>query len=183
MRTLNLRERKLVAVLILLALIGLCYLLIVAPIVSGFATRAELREQLALRYAHNQRNIAGIPRLRRQAERQRGAISAFVVEARSAEAGRERIKERLQSAIGRTGGELREARDAEGRPGWARVGVSARLTLPQLTRLLAELQNQPPYLVIESLTVGADDALVTGQSSLMDVELDVSIPLRPTSAR
>lgn len=178
MRPFSLRERKLVAVLILLALIGLCYLLIVGPIASGFAARAEFRQQLGLRYAHNQRTIAAVPRLRRQAERQRAAVSAFVIEVRSIEAGREQLKQRLQQDIGRIGGELREPRDAEGRPGWARAGVSARLTLAQLTRLLAELQNQPPYLVVESLTVGADDALVTGQSSLMDVELDVSIPLR-----
>lgn len=177
------RERRLMALLILTGLVALAYLGVVAPIMAGFAARAERRDQLTLRYVHNLRTIGSIPRLRRQAEERRRAIGSFVIEARGVEAGREQLKERLRRAIERAGAEFREAGDGEGRPGWVRARASARMTLRQLTATLDQLQNGPPWLVVETLSVGANDALVNGQLSTMDVQIEVSIPLRPASAR
>ncbi|WCM28035.1 type II secretion system protein GspM [Sphingomonas sp. QA11] len=171
------------ALLILTALVALVHLAIVSPIVGGFATRTERREALTLRYAHNLRTIGSIPRLRRRAEQQRDSIGAFVIEARNVEAGREVLKERLQHTIEHAGGEFREGGDGEGQPGWARARASARMTLPQLTATLDQLQNSSPWLVIETLSVAANDALVTGQSSTMDVQIEVSVPLRPATVR
>lgn len=183
MRPVSPRERRLVALLILMALIALVWFAIVSPILDGFSARAEQREQLSLRYLHNQRTIAAVPRLRRQAEEERQRISTFAIGVANAEAGRDVLKDRLQRVVERVGGEVRAAVDAEGRPGWARAGISARMTLPQLTATLDQLQNTPPWLVVETVSVEANDALVTGQSSSMDVQLEVSIPLRPAAAR
>ncbi|PKP94564.1 MAG: hypothetical protein CVT77_01605 [Alphaproteobacteria bacterium HGW-Alphaproteobacteria-16] len=183
MRPSSPRERRLVALLILMALIALVWFAMVSPILGGFSARAAQREELSLRYLHNQRTIAAVPRLRRQAEEQRQRIDVFVLGAANAEAGREALKDRLQRVVERAGGEVRAAIDAEGEPGWARAGISARMTLPQLTTTLDRLQNTPPWLVIETLSVEANDALVTGQSSSMDVQLEASIPLRPAAAR
>lgn len=183
MRPVSARERRLVALLLLVALVALVWLCLIAPILDGFSARAARREELALLAVHNQRTIAAIPRLRRGAEAQAAAVRNFVADARTAEAGREQLKERLQRAIERTGGEFRDVADAEGQPGWARARVSARLTLPQLTATLAILQDSPPWLVIETLSVGANDALVTGTSSAMDIDIEASLPLRPAAAR
>ncbi len=177
------RERQLIALLVLLAIIAGAYYLVVAPIVAGFNTREEMRDQLALTYLHNLRTVSAIPSLRREAEDQRSAAASFVVNAPNIEAGREWLKDRLQRAIDSAGGEFREGNDAEGRAGWARARASARVTLPQLTTALTRLQNQPPWIIIESVTVTATDAVVTGQSSTMDVEIEASIPLRAAAAR
>ncbi len=83
------RERRLVALLILVSLIAVLWFAIVAPIAAGFSTRAQQREQLNLSYLHNQRTIASVPRLRRQAEDARRNIEAYVIGAANAEAGRE----------------------------------------------------------------------------------------------
>lgn len=177
------RERRLVALLVLMMVIAILWFAFLSPVINGFAERAERREQLSLRYVHNLRTIGLIPRLRRQAEEQRAAIRTFVTNARTVEQGREWLKDRLQTTIEQAGGEFREAADADARPGWARARASAHMTLPQLTAALGRLQNTPPWLVVESLSISASDALVTGQSSSMDVQVEIAIPLRPASAR
>ena len=183
MRPISPRERRLIALLILIAVIALAWFVIVSPILGGFSTRMEQRDQLTLRYLHNQRTIAGVPRLRRQAEEERQRTRMFAIGATNAEAGRDALKDRLQRVVERAGGEVRATVDAEGTPGWARAGISARMTLPQFTATLDQLQNMPPWLIVETVSVEANDALVTGRSSSMDVQLEVSIPLRRAAAR
>lgn len=179
------RERRLIAVLVLTTVMAAAYYLVVAPIVGGFRSRAEQREALILQHSHNLRTITSIPRLRHQADLRSIAAATFVFEVANADAdaGRERLKDRLQAAIERAGGEFRIGDDSEARPGWARARASARLTLPQLAAALTSLQNTQPWLIIESVTVTANDALVTGQSSHMDVDIDASIPLRLAAVR
>ncbi|MDF0487768.1 type II secretion system protein GspM [Sphingomonas sp. H39-1-10] len=183
MKPVSARERRLVALLVLVAMIAFAWFAIVAPIANGFAVRAERRQQLLLRYTHNVRTIAAVPRLRRQAESQFAASRPFAIAAANREQARNWLNDRLQRSIERVDGEFRDVADVDGREGWARARVTARLTLPQLTELLAQVQNSPPWLIVESLSIGANDALVTGQSSTMDVQLEASIPLRSTSAR
>jgi hypothetical protein len=177
------RERRLVALLILVAVVALAWLLLVAPLIAGFGERAQRREALALHYAHNLRTIGAIPRLRRQAEKQREATRAYVLPAADVEAGRELVKARLRQAVEANGGEYREGADAEGRPGWARASASARLTLPQLVAVLTRVRGDAPYLVTEALTVAADEAVVTGRATTLDVTIDASAPLRAPAAR
>ena len=50
------------------------------------------------------------------------------------------------------------------------------MPLDRLVKLLTLLQNQPPYLVIESLSIGADDALVSQKAEPLDVKIEASIP-------
>ena len=71
------RERRLIAVLILVALIAFGWLAVLSPIISGFETRAAERERLALVQASNQRLIDNIARLRRQAEAQKADSARF----------------------------------------------------------------------------------------------------------
>lgn len=183
MRPLSLRERRLVAVLILVAVVALVFRLVIAPLTNGFAERAARKRDLALQYEHNVRVIATVPRLTRAAERMRADVRPFTLAADDVQGARDLLKERLQQTVERAGGEFRSAADVEADPSWVRAGATARLTLPQLTAVLAALQNTPPWLVIDTLTIGADDALVTGRASNMDVQLEASIPLRTPAAR
>lgn len=183
MRPTSPRERKLVALLILVALIAILWFAIVAPISAGFSARSQQRDQLNLRYLHNQRTIASVPRLRRQAEDARRNIETYVIRAPGAEAGREVLKERVQRIVERSGGEVRGSGDAEAQAGWARATITARMSLPQLVSTLDQLQNTPPWIIVENLSVEANDALVTGQSSAMDVHIEIAIPFRSAAAR
>jgi len=183
MRPVSARERRLIALLILTALIAAGYFLIVAPVVAGFQSRAERFDRLALTYTHNLRTIATIPRLRREAELRRAASVSFVAAAGNAEVGREWLKDRLQRAVDSAGGAFREGSDAEAPPGWARARASARMTLPQLAAALAHLQNQPPWLIVETVSITAGNVIVSGQAPSMDMEIEASIPLRPAAAR
>jgi len=183
MRPVSARERRLVALLILMGIVAAIHFLIVAPVVAGFQSRAERLDRLALTYTHNVRTIATIPRLRRQAEAARAATASFVAVVPNVDAGREWLKERLQGAVEAAGGTFREGGDAEGRPGWARAKAAARMTLPQLAAALARLQNQPPWLVVETVSLSAGNTIVPGQSPVMDVEIEASIPIRPAAVR
>ena len=186
-----------VAMLLLLAFATLVYLVVIAPIIAGFAARGRQRDRLDIAYAHNRHVIDTIPRLRRDALRQHaaaafvldtgavdtGAADTGAVDTGAAGAGRDRLTDRLQTIVEQAGGEFRAGYDGEELPGWARVRATARMTLPQLTVALQQLRTTPPYPVIESLSIDAEDALVTGRSSILDVDIEASLPLRPTPTR
>ena len=71
MKPLSPRERKLVAVALLLGVIALIWIALLQPVLDGFTERAEQRAELADRYAQNERLIGRIGQLRRVAEQQR----------------------------------------------------------------------------------------------------------------
>lgn len=183
MRPTTPRERRLVAIGLLVAAVALVQLAVIGPVLRGFRAGAEDRAALQLAYQHNVRTIAAIPRLRRQAERQRGDIARFVIAAPDAGVAGDLLKERLERVVDAAGGEFRTSDDADAPPGWIGARADAKLTLDQLTRVLARLQNDPPYLVVDSLDVAADDALVDGHLDPMDITLGVQIPLGPPEPR
>ncbi|TGX48708.1 hypothetical protein E5A73_20600 [Sphingomonas gei] len=183
MRPTSARERRLIALLILTALVAALYFLVVAPIVAGFESRADRLDRLALTYTRNLRTIAAIPRLRRHAESQRAAAASFAAAVPNAEAGREWLRDRLQRAVEGAGGEFREGDDVEASPGWVRASAEARMTLTQLIAALAHLQNQPPWLIVETVSVTGGNAIAPGQSPVLEVEIEATIPLRPAAAR
>lgn len=180
-RAISSRERRLVAVLILTALLALCWFVAIAPIIAGFAARAQAREALALRYAHNVRTISTIPRLRRRAEAERAALAPYVLPVRATEQGREWLKSRLQQVIAQPGGEMREATDAEAPDGWAAARATARLSVPHLVGILRRLDSEPPWLVVRSVTIGTNDPALA--RSGLNVQVDVAIPIRAAVAR
>lgn len=177
-RALSPRERRLVALLILVALVALCWFLVVSPIVAGFAERAAAREALSLRYVHDLRTIAAIPRLRRQAEEERAALAPLVLRVRSGDDAREWLKSRLERSVEQSGGEWRDAVDAGAPAGWVGARAEARLTLPQLVGVLKALEGGPPWLVVDRLTVATGDAELQRDPSVLDVQVDVMVPIR-----
>jgi hypothetical protein len=176
-RPLSPREAKLVAVAILLAAVGLAWLGVVQPIVAGFADRAAQREQLLARQVANDRMIAAIPRLRRAAQDHQRALAAFTLPASDAPTATGQLRAALQAALMAAGGTFRGAEDLLPPPaGRVACRLSARLSPDQLGRFLALAQNHRPALLITALTINAEDALVTGRATSLDVQLDASAP-------
>lgn len=183
MRALSPRERRLVAIGLLVLAVALVQLLVIAPILNGFAERAARREQLLLEYQHNARAIASIPRVRRQAEQQRGITQRFALDARSPEQAHQLLRERIERVVTEVGGEFEAGEDADAPPGWVGVRTSARLTLDQLTRTLARLQDEPPWLAITALDISADQALVNGRLNPMETSFDAQVQTRTPQPR
>ena len=177
MRSLSQRERKLLALFILCIVASLIWVVIVGPVISGFSERSARRSLLMQQYQANQRMIGSIPRLRRQAERQREDLHNFVISAPTQAAAGVILQERLQRTIESAGGEVRAIEDVSGTDGQARAHGSARMTLAQLTTMLARLQNEPPYLVVEALNIAADQAVISGRPETMEVGLEISVPV------
>lgn len=177
------RERRLVAVGLLVAVVALVQLAVIQPILDGFTARAAEREVLMLRQQQYARRIATIPRLARAAERQRGAEALYQIDAATIGAGTAALLERMGQAVTATGGELRAGEEGTAPAGWVRARVAARLTQGQLADALARLQNQPPYLLVDRLRVAADDAEVTGRAGPMEVSVEATIPVRVAPAR
>ncbi len=183
MNSLTARERKLVAIGILVALIALVWFALISPIMAGFDARAVERERLSAAFARNERLIASIPRLRTVIERRAVDAKNFQTEGDTFAAATEALKERLGGQIAASGGELRAMQEVEDKPGWARAWVEARMTLPQLIGTLEKIQNQPPYLAVNSLTISADRALQSGKLDLMDIRIEVSSPASASKPR
>jgi len=177
MRSLSAREQRLVALLILAAVCAAGWLMVVAPIVSGFSERAERRSALLQQYQANQRIIGSIPRLRRQVERQRDDLRSFALSAATPAAASLALQERVQRVIEDVGGEARAIEEVAATGAETRVRATAQMSLAQIATALARLQNEPAYATIETLDVTADQAVISGKLEPMEVGFEVSVPV------
>lgn len=179
MRTLSPRERKLVAVLILVAVIALVLTVLIGPVVSGFSDRATRREALVQTFQTNDQRIASVNALQAEAERQEGQMQALFMAAPDAEAAGEALRERIEAAAQAQGADIKSSEAVPAEAGWARAAVDARMSHAQFTGLLARLNALKPALAVETVTVIADDALTNYKSDLLDVRLEASAPFVP----
>lgn len=182
MRPLNPRERRLVAVGLLILLGALIWLPAVAPLLNGFSARAEERASLRAAYLRNSRLINTIPAIRRQAEQQKGTTARFAIGGANAALARAALRERLQRDFTAAGGQVTALQDVPATPGEVRAWIQGRMTLPQLQQMLVRVNDTPPYLVTESLRISADRALETGRLDLLDIRLETSIPHIPAAS-
>ncbi|WP_073975314.1 type II secretion system protein GspM [Erythrobacter donghaensis] len=176
------RERRLIAVLILVAMIAIAWLAVLSPILAGFEARAAERERLALVQASNQRLIDNVVRLRRQAEAQKADAARFHIIAPTPAAASEQLKDRIAALIGAGGGEVRALADVEAGEGRIELRIEARLPEGQLAGLLERLQNAEPLMIVTALTIaapGADPAAQASQSRNLDVRIDVAASHSP----
>jgi hypothetical protein len=176
MTGLSAREQRLIALLILLLLVAGIWQLLLAPVISGFTARSAERAQLAATIERNERLIASVPQLRRRIERQRPDRERFALAAPSRDAAADLLRQRLQRSFEATGASPSALGDSDAADRWVGASVEGPVTLDQLVRLLTDLQNQPPYLVVTGLTVVADRAFQSGKLDVMDVKIDVAIP-------
>lgn len=173
MTRLSARERRLVAVLLLVAAIALAWFGLVAPVADGFAGRAERRAALRDTYARDERTIGQIPAMSRQADLQRRDRARYLLVAPTPAAAAAVLKERLGGTVAAAGGEVRTVEDVAAPAGRLRARLDARLTLPQLTAVLQRLETAPPLLLVDAMTVATDPGRQAAGPAPMDVRLEI----------
>ncbi len=85
-------------------------------------------------------------------------------------------KQSIADVVSGQGGQVKAVREEPSPQGAVRVRADLELTLTQLVASLSVLDNQKPYLVIEQLSVAADQAAAAGRLAPMEVSLDVAVP-------
>lgn len=185
MKRMTQRERRIVAVFILVALLALAWLAVVMPVMHGFSARNDQREQLKATYRTDQRLLAGIPSWRLQAEQQRASAARFSYAAPTDALASDLLRERIAQVVNQQGGVLKAAQEipADNAGGWVAVRADLQMTMNQLYESLKRLENEDPYVAIDSVSVVADEAFKTGHLAPMDVRIEVSAQFRPAGAK
>ncbi len=178
---LTVRERKLVAVGILVLLIAAVWLGVVRPIVGGFHARADERDRLVREQTRGERILAQLPYWRARDAALRVDAPAFALPIRQPALAGEAAVELVSTAVTRTGGEVRAIREQSAADGLAKIHADLRLNLTQLTGLLKLLEDQRPFAIVQTLTIAADPATSAGRLSTLDVGIDLAIPYAVTN--
>jgi general secretion pathway protein M len=183
MNHLSLRERRLVAVLILVALIAGVWFFAVSPVLAGFTARQAERQSLLALYQRNQRLLDAVPVWRAEAERQKRSASTFAVVATSDLQAQEALRDRITNAVLAVGASAPSVQDRQGdiRPGWIGARADVQLTQDQLNQSLRRLETEEPYVVVDYISITAERAFRSGRAEPLDVRLDVSAPFRPAA--
>jgi type II secretory pathway component PulM len=180
MRPLQPRERQIVAIGILVLAAIVAWFGLIDPILGGFIARAEERSELLDTYQRNQRVLSEIATWRAQADQQKMTEMQYAVVAPTKVLAAESLKQRLTRLANTVGGSVQTMAElpAEAPEGWVRVRADMQLTMSQLYKSLARLENEAPYVVVGYVSVVADRAVQTGHLATMDVRIEVSAPVR-----
>ena len=180
MRPLAPAERRLLAVGILIALVGVVLLGVIALVIAGMASRAEERRELIATYVRNQRVMAGIPIWRAQAVQQKSTAANFAIVAPTGALAAEMLKQRITRMTNEEGGAVDTISEIQGDvpEGWVRVRADLQLTMSQLYKSLTRLESEAPYVVVGYVSVAAERASKTGHAAPMDVRIEISAPVR-----
>jgi general secretion pathway protein M len=180
MNRLSAQERRLVAIGLLVLAITALWFAVVLPIADGFSAREAQRRTLVETYQRNQRLLDAIPAWRAEAEAQRVSAGAFALTAPSQVEAQEMLKQRLSAAISQDGSAPPQVQDVQTElpAGWIGARADAQLTLPQLDASLRKLESEEPYVVVEYLSINADEAFRTGHAGPLGVQLEISAPYR-----
>lgn len=185
MRALEPRERKLVALGLLVGAIAGVWLGVISPILGGFQSRADRRAQLIGRYQTDQRLLAAIPTLRVEADDQRRTAPLYQITAPSPASATDALKQRLTAALSEAGGVVADVDpvQADVPPGWISLRADAQINLTQLVAAIRRLENEAPYVVVDYASIGADGALRSGHAAALDARLQISALFHPAPAR
>ena len=175
MKPLTPRERRLLALGILVAVLVLPYLLIAAPLAQGFADRAAQKDALSDQLDRNQRLVASASFWRAQVRRQAGDQANYALIVPNAGAAGQMAIARVQAAVQAGGGKVRAVREQPGPAGEVRLRVELELGLTQLVSTLKLLEDQKPCIVMQGLSIAADQA-AAGRLSPMEVRIDLAVP-------
>jgi general secretion pathway protein M len=189
MRVLSPRERRLAAIGLLVLAIALLWLAVLAPILSGFADRAQRRRMLLDAYARDERVLAQTASIGRAAAAQRRRATLFRMTAADRPAAAAMLAERLAAEVARAGGEMRGVEDLASPPGMVRARLSAAMTWPQAMALVTRLRDMPPLLLVDGTDLAAHDAAddpaarPSPSARPLDIRLDVSAAFSPAGSR
>lgn len=176
MRPLAPRERRLVAVGVLVGAVVLGWLVVVGPILGGFQARDERRQAALDRHVRDQRLLASLPALRAVLAEQKRTSRAFQITAPSQGLAVDALKQRLVGSLSQEGGVVSGAEEvkADMPAGWVSARADATMTLTQLNAGLRRIENEAPYVVIDYVSINADQAARTGQPGPLVVRLQIS---------
>ncbi len=182
MKPLTARERRLVALGLLVLAIGALWLLVLGPLIGGFIDRAQERRDLWAVYQRNERLISSLPALRATAEAQAKLAPRFVIgapnDALAAQAFTDRLRKVLEDE-GLTATAMEEI-PGEGGADSVKLRVDLTLTLTQLYETVRRLQSEDAYVVVDYLSIAADRSLSAGRLAPLDVRLEISTAWRAT---
>jgi type II secretory pathway component PulM len=174
------RERRLVALAILVAVVTSVWLVAVVPILNGFAARQEARDAAAQTLRENARAIAAYQDTRLKLADLHRAAPAWAFLAPSPPVATEQARVRVSRAVADSGGVLETLRDQPGRPGLVQLQGDARIDLIGLQSLLRHLEDDRPAGVVSALVVAAPDATTAQHASSLQVRFDVSFSYVPS---
>lgn len=183
MRALLPRERRLVAIGLLVCGLAAVWEFAVSPILEGFSRRRETRAELLAAYARNDHLIAGLSAWRMEAEQQARTQARFAIAAPTAGVGSEALIQRMSGTVRAAGGTVLATQPVPSGlpPNWIGVQSDLRITLSQLTAVLARFQNEEPYVVVDFLSVAVSPQRQPGSPESLAVRLAISTLLRVSS--
>jgi hypothetical protein len=180
MRPLSPRERRLVAVAILIAIVAVIWLGVVSPVLGGFLDRSGERATLQQAYARNARIIDSIRIWKHQALAQERDAARYAFAAPNATIASQLLQQHVARIVASVGGSVvRSGPQEPVSAGTARVGADLQLTMSQLYQVLKRVESGEPYVVVEFVSVGADRAFQSGHSAPLDVRLRLAARFRP----
>jgi FtsZ-interacting cell division protein ZipA len=190
MINLTLRERRLVAVALLLLLICVLLFAIITPILHGFQTRSDERAYYFSQMTRNNRSINNLPVWRQQADEQRRQAKRFEITAPSRTVAVEKFREEMVQFFTKNGGVVRgteeiapDTQKIQSEGDWLKLRIDSQMSLTQLVDGLRQLQKLQRVTVIDAITISADQAFTNGRLSPMDIRLEISIPYSNPQAR
>jgi hypothetical protein len=183
MTTLTLRERRLIALALLLLVILVLLLGILMPILDGFKSRSDVRDQYYSQMTRNDRSINNLSTWRRQANSQKQEAARFAILAPTRSAALDRFREDMLQFFVKNGATVRSAQDMPSIEGWLKLRIDTQMSLTQLTDCLKRLQQSQRVAVVDAITISADRAFTNGRLSPMDIRLEISIPYSSPPAR
>jgi general secretion pathway protein M len=185
MKPMTPRERRLVAVGLLVLAVAGVYLLILGPVVGGVFERAQQKRDLRETYVRNSRLIGALPALRAAAEAQRASSPRFAQPAQNEIIAAEALKERLQRIAVDEGFTVRAIDDlqADAPQGAVKLRADLTLTLTQFYETIRRLQNEDTYVVVDYTAISADRSYGANRLEPLDVRLELEAAWRPTGAR
>jgi general secretion pathway protein M len=179
MRTLTARERRLVAIGILVLIVAVAWLGVIMPVVGGFAERAERRAELETQYARNARIIDSIRIWKHQAEAQNRDARRYAFSAANATLAATFLQQHVVGAVHGVGGSVQVSGPETATSSRSVVvRADAELTMSQLYEFLRRLESGEPHVVVEYFSVSADRAFQSGHVDSMDVRLRVRASYR-----
>jgi general secretion pathway protein M len=181
MRPLAPRERRIVALGLLIGVVAIAWLALISPLLDGFHARAQRREELLQQYAAAQRLLGSLTTLERAAADQRRTSYLYQITAPSTNVAADALKQRLADTLTAAGGAVGSIQQVQAGvpPGWVSARVDAQIGLSQLVAAIRQLENEGPHVVVQYLSIEADRAASTGHAAPLDVRLQVSARFRP----
>jgi hypothetical protein len=153
--------RRMLAVLILAAVLAVVWNLAVRPVAGLFADRSATIEQLEKRLISHRRLAAAAPQLRVALNQARadGARLNWLFEGSSTEIVGAQLQDRIRKVVGAAGGRLKSLELLSGKTdgSWRRVMVRVTLIADSIgfARIVHALESQAPFVFLDDVQLHA----------------------------